>query len=233
MNILDNEQVKRNHFNVIGGFPEAKNIKNELKEYNGEEDLCIACTQLDSHRDYWHLTARERKKILQDWIDFLTNNPTAIKRLHFNSHVPQALFNAACCRQNLVELRCKWGNYPDLTPLEKLDKLNFLYLGGGRVKDITPITKLRNLAVLELQGFRQVEDYSPLTALDKLEQLVIFPTILSYIPMQDLEFLRDMPNLRAFSTHNVTLRRKYTRNEIAALRADLPHLLRADLPRGR
>jgi len=223
MGILSQRQVEKGYFSVIGGFPPAEILK-ELKDYNGEEKICVACTQLDSHRDYLGRKKSEYKKILQEWIEFLSTETKALKALHFNTHVPEALFNAACCQENLEELRFKWGSYSDLSPLENLKKLKFLYIGSGaRVQSLEPLSKMDSLVVLFVENFKKIEDYSPLSRLQNLEQLAIWGLILKKTPIKDLEFLRDMPNLRSIS-FGVTIRRKYTREELAALHETLPHL---------
>ena len=117
---------------------------------------------------------REQKHILNEWINFLRTETKAFKALHFNSHVPQKLFDAVCCQENLEELRFKWGSYSDLSALENLRKLKFLYIGQGtKIQDITPLGKIKNLVVLHIDNFKRIEDYSVLTSLDKLEQLII------------------------------------------------------------
>jgi len=214
--------MKELYFDIIGGFPPAKILK-ELKDYNGEEQICVACTQLDY--EFRDRGKRELKKILDEWIDFLSTNTRALKALHFNSRVPQALFDAACRQENLMELRFKWGAYPDLTALERLGKLQFLYLGpGAGVTDITTLGRLKSLVVLEMSGFKKVEDYSLLIPLVNLEQLVTAGAILQYTPLKDLEFLREMPNLRSILLGGISYRRKYSPEELAGLRAALPNL---------
>ena len=224
------EAQRELYFDIIGGFPPAKILK-ELKEYRGEEKICVACTQIDTstilNKDnpYANLSQRELRNILDAWIDFLRTNTTTLTALHFNSRVPQALLDAACCQENLAELRCKWGAYPDLSALENLRKLQFLYLGpGAGVTDITPLGRLKNLAVLHITGFKKIEDYSPIASLDKLEQLVITGATLQYTPLKDLEFLREMPNLRSLVLWGISYRRKYVPEELADLRAALPNL---------
>lgn len=229
MAVLDEAQVKQLYFQGIGGFPPAKILK-EVKEYNGEEKICVACTQIDNStaimRDnpFAGYSAREIKNILNEWIEFLRTNTTALTALHFNSRVPQALFDAACCQENLTELRCKWGAYADLSALERLRKLQFLYLGErAGVQDIAVLGRLKSLVVLQLNGFKKIEDYSPLVPLSSLEQLAIFGPLLGKTPIKDLEFLRETPQLRSFALGGVTLRKQYTRDELADLRAALPN----------
>ena len=123
MAVLTEEQIKRLYFSKIGGFPSAQIVK-EVKEYKGESHLCIACTQLD-----YPYSERDKKRILNEWIDFLRTNTKALKALHFNSRVPQALFDAACCQENLEELRFKWGAY--LAKLGDVEGKKILDLGCG------------------------------------------------------------------------------------------------------
>lgn len=220
MPVLMETQIKDGYFDVIGGFPPMQIVK-EVKDYKGENHLCIACTQLD----YFVYSEHEKKRVLNEWIDFLRTNTRAFKALHFNSRVPQKLFDAACCQENLEELRFKWGTYSDLSALENLKKLKFLYIGSGSsVRDITIFEKMKNLIVLHIENFKQIEDYSQLIALDKLEQLVISGPVLGRTPVKDLEFLREMRSLVSVWVPNTTIRRKYTSEELAKLRASLPNL---------
>jgi len=230
MPVLTETQIKEGYFDIIGGFPAGKSVVQELKDYKGEERLCIACTQLPSQIDteifgVKGYSEREKRIILDEWIDFLQTNTKTLKALHFNSHVSQKLFNAACCQENLEELRFKWGAYSDLSALENLKKLKFLYIGSGAsVRDITVLGKLKTLVVLYIENFKRIEDYFPLTALDKVEQLVISGPTLGYTPIKDYEFLCEMENLLSAWFPNTTIRKKYTSKEFAELYARLPNL---------
>ncbi|MDF2843734.1 MAG: hypothetical protein K0R00_2160 [Herbinix sp.] len=219
MAILTENQIKNLYFKDIGGFPSKKSMI-ELKDYQGENKVSIFCTQLD-----YIYSEREKKRILVEWIDFLSTNTKAFKSLHFNSRVPQKLFDAACCQEDLEELRFKWGAYKDLSKLKKLDKLKYLYIGSGAsVQDITCLGSLDNLIVLQVENFKKIEDYTPLISLNKLEQLVISGPILGNTPIKDLDFLYKMKNLVSLWLPNTTLRRKYSKEEWERLRADLPNL---------
>lgn len=227
MSILTEAQIKNRYFHGIGGFPplnetdDRSNFAREVKEYKGQDKLCIACTQLDSYG----YSKQESKRILNEWIDFLRTNTKSFKALHFNSNVPQSLFDAACCQENLEELRFKWGAYSDLSELENLKKLKFLYVGSGsRVKDISILANMRSLIVLFDANFKLIEDYSQLATLEKLEQLVISGPTLGRTPMKDLEFLREMQSLISVWLPNTTCKRKYTSEELKNLRASLPAL---------
>jgi hypothetical protein len=69
--------------------------------------------------------------ILAEWFDFLRSNRKTFRALHFASRVPQNLFDAACCQDDLEELRFKWGAYSDLSAIKNLKNLKILYIGSG------------------------------------------------------------------------------------------------------
>lgn len=232
--ILSDKQLKGGYFDVVGGFPNGKYL-HELKDYNGEKYACICCTQL-SFRDHndWkkgYYSEKEKKLIFNEWVDFLTNNPDSnLEAIHFNHAVPQKLLEAACCQKNLKELRLKWGRYSDLTPLKKLEKLQYLFLGGrgSGVTDISVLGELKNLVVLEMEYFSKIEDYSILANLTSLEQLVITGTVSSCAPMKDFDFLRNMPNLRSIFLGRVRVKKRYTQDELDELRRCVPNLYDID-----
>jgi Leucine-rich repeat (LRR) protein len=220
MTALTEEQIMNGYFHTIGGFPPSE-IVHEVKDYTGGDHLCIACTQLDYHG----YSERDKKRILAEWIDYLRTNTKLFRALHFNSRVPQALFDAACCQANLEELRFKWGAYSDLSALENLNNLKMLYIGSGAgVSDIQILGKMKNLIVLYIENFKRIENYAPLSTLNKLEQLVISGPILGRTPIIDIEFLRELKSLVTVWLPNTKFIRKYTSRELADLRSSLPLL---------
>lgn len=214
MPVLTEAQHQKGYFQNIGGFPPAK-IIHTVAEYDGSERCCIACTQLQGQ-----YSDSECRRIEKDWLHFLKHEPTVFTALHFNSHVPQRLFDAACCQKNLVELRTKWGNYGDLSGLANLDKLQYLYLGScPKVSDLSPIAQKQDLIVLFMQNFKRLSDYSPLVSLKKLEQLVISGPTLADTPIADLNFLLHMPSLRSLWLPNTKIKKRYTPEEREILQA--------------
>lgn len=181
-------------FNHIHNFP--KDIKKvvELSEYNGEIALTINCTQLDEN-----YKPKDKKRIVSEWIDFLTHNPDTFSELRFGTRVSQELFNAVCQQKNLKKLHIKWGVYPDISKISNLTQLECLHLGSGvSIESIEPISKLGNLVALYVENYQKIDDYSLLSNLKKLESLSIngdfaAPRILN---IKSLDFLKDMPQLR-------------------------------------
>lgn len=208
MGVLTAVQHQNGYFGNIGSFPPSK-IIHTVAEYDGSTQCCISCTQLQGR-----YSDSERKKILRDWILFLECNPTAFHALHFNSHVPQSLFDAICHQENLIELRLKWGNYANLSRLTNIKNLQYLYLGScPDIQDLTPIIESKNLIVLYMENFKRITDYSPLHKLDKLEQLVISGPILGSMTIQDIAFILDMPSLASVWFPDAVIAKRYTRDE--------------------
>ena len=173
----------------------------EVVEYTGEKELVINCTQLDDYMYPQYAKAREKKRVLSEWCEFLTENPEAFTILSFGTRMPQELFNAVCKQKNLKSLYIKWGVYPDISAIAGLQKLEYLHIGSGAgVLSIDPLAQLKNLVVLSVENFQKIMDYRPLTALENLELLSIEGNALSpkYIHIDSLDFLRDMKQLRAF-----------------------------------
>lgn len=212
--MLTQQNHETGYFHDIGGFP-GKPIITTVYEYDGSGEACISCTQLMGR-----YSDTESRKILREWITFLRNNPGEFHALHFNSRVPQALFEAACDQRVLAELRCKWGSYRDLSGLRNLTKLRYLYLGScPGVKDLSPIPELSELTVLYLENFKSIRNYSPLSGLTQLEQLVLSGPDLGTLCIDDLDFLHGMTSLGSIWLPNISLNRDYSEIEREQLRA--------------
>lgn len=210
MAFLTEKQIKYGFDYFHKDEPRSKCIV-EVSEYNGESELTINCTQLGDSFTPGYKTAKEKKRVLQEWCDFLQNNKTAFTELTFCTRMPQELFNAVCKQENLRKLHIKWGVYSDISKLANLTKLEYLQLGSGAsVESIEPITKLKNLAALSVENFQKIEDYSLFTNLKNLESLSIEGDGLGpkYIYVNSLDFLNNMEQLRFFRFLTARLKSK-------------------------
>lgn len=201
MAILNEKQIKYGFDYFHQDEPQNKCIV-EVSEYTGEKALTINCTQLGDSFTPEYKTAKEKKRVLQEWCDFLQNNPTAFTELIFCTRMPQELFDAVCAQQNLRKLYIKWGVYTDLSKITNLTNLEYLYIGSGAsVGSIEPITQLNNLVALSVANFQKVEDYSLLSNLGKLESLSIEGDCFApkNIRVNSFDFLNEMKQLRYFN----------------------------------
>jgi len=171
----------------------------EVSEFAGEERLVINCTQLGDSFTPQFSSAKEKKRVLNEWCEFLIQNPGQFTELSFGTRMPQELFDAVCCQKNLVKLDIKWGVYKDLSNIEKLQNLQLLRFGSGAgVQSILPLTGLRCLIGLSIENFQKITDYSPLKKLTSLESLSVCGdgTSPQYIKIESLDFLKEMAQLR-------------------------------------
>ena len=170
----------------------------ELKEYNGSEEIILCCTQLPEE-DY--PKQKDRNRVVNEWIQFFKQNPTAIKRLDVACRVNQKLFDAICYQTNLEELIIKWGSYPDLKNIENLKKLKHLSLCANKqTKDLSPIGTLSQLETLRLENFIGTTDYSPLGHLYQLKQLEIHSPMYGVVKLDNLSFLENIKGLKHIKT---------------------------------
>ena len=224
-NILSEKQLKDGYFSLIGGFENGK-ITRFVNDYDGSGICCISCTQM------YDLTEKEKKRILDEWIDFFCNNPCEFKKVHFVSHVPQRLFDAVCLQTELEELRCKWGRYKDISAISKLTKLKYLFLGDcPSCEDVSPILSLEGLVSLEVHNFSKITDWSGLSRLDNLEQFIIYGTMYRRAVIDDLDFLLKMKNLSSFggSVRSIKKYAEEEKNEISAGIKDIHWVNRTDI----
>lgn len=185
-------------------FPEDEQPKCvvEASEYNGEKELTISCTQLSQN-----YKPKDKKRILNEWIELLEGQPNAFTKLNFCTRVPQELFEAICHQPSLADLHIKWGAYSDLSPIANLSNLDLLYIGSGAsVEAVEPISQLSSLKGLYIENFKKVQDYSSLQHLSMLESLTICGDGMGpqYIKVESLDFLRNMVQLHFF--HFLTVR---------------------------
>lgn len=70
-------------------------FKYELPEYAGGKELSINCTQLDGYPyNPKYKSAREKKRVLSEWCEFLIENPHAFTSLSFGTRMPQELYKS-------------------------------------------------------------------------------------------------------------------------------------------
>jgi len=210
MSVLTEKQIKYG-FNYYHRDESQPKSVIEVSEYQGETRLTINCTQLGDSFTPQYKTQKEKKRVLQEWCNFLTENPTAFEELSFGTRMTQELFNAVCAQKRLKKLSIKWGVYPDISRLENLQSLEFLHIGSGAsVQSIAPIASLSNLVALSVENFQKVNDYGALANLSKLESLSIEGDGLGpqYIHVDTLDFLSNMPQLRFFRFLTARLKSK-------------------------
>ena len=222
--LLTEEQIKIGYFNYGLSHnnnldPHYNTVITEVSEWNGNEYVCIGCTQLyppgcpgNPKKGY---TVPEQKHVLSEWVEFMRTNTKAFRGVHFCTSLPQALLEAVCCQENLETLRIKWGTFTDWSCLENLKNLKYFTSNGFRAKvsDVRPFGKLKELVVLDLVDYKKIRDLTPLENLPNLEELVFAGFSCA---IKDLEFLCHLPKLKALGL-SAKLVKAYTLQELDAL----------------
>ena len=88
MPVLSQKQIEYGFDYFHKDEPQNKCIV-EVSEYNGESELTINCTQLGDSFTPQYKSAKEKKRVLQEWCDFLQSNKTAFTALSFCTRMPQ------------------------------------------------------------------------------------------------------------------------------------------------
>ena len=172
-----------------------------VSEYDGQEEVLIAATQLGA--EYSTSAAR---RVVQEWVTFLSSGPTPIRRLEFTTRTPARLFEALQGQPQLEVLVVKWGDYSALSALQDLTQLRELSLrGASKVTDVSPLSLLTGLRSLVIEGFREIVDPLPLGRLALLESLELGGDWTGprngHVP--SIRFLRELQTLQQLLLHTL------------------------------
>lgn len=161
-------------------------------EYNGEAAICVEATQNDA------LTATQKKKLVQEWVDFFEAGPSPVKRLEFITRTPRRLFESLQHQTQLEDLRLKWGDYSDLSPIPILPNLHTLkFQSAPAVKTLEPLTGNATIRTLQIHGLRDAHDMNPIGTMTSLRNLHLGGdgNSLRVAHIDSLEFIHNLPQL--------------------------------------
>jgi len=135
-------------------------------DYDGGERLRLSW-------DLGRLAEKEKKQAIKQWSEKLPDMHD-VRWLSLWSHVAPPLFEAACRMTNLECLQIKWSNIRDISAIENLRHLRYLYVGSStKIESIEPLSALSKLQLLEIENFKLITDFSPLNRLKSLESLAV------------------------------------------------------------
>lgn len=172
-----------------------------VAEYDGGLALRVAATQLDAR-----YSATAARRIVDEWCEFFAAGPSRLVDLSFVSRTPRRLFMSLAGQTQLTALRVKWGDYDDLSPLEGMQGLTELWLGGASsVRNLEPLASLAQLRELTIESLRFVSDLSPLGALPGLRFLDVGGDWASprNVHVDSIAFLRNLPGLEQLGLFSI------------------------------
>lgn len=197
-----------------------------VEDYRGQRAVAVAATQLG---DRLELTRTQRRKILDDWITFLSTTDTHIESLEFVSRVPQELLDAVAGQAQLRALAVKWGPYEDLSALSGLSSLSKVSFGGAsRVESLEPLRSLPCLTDLRFSEAFRVQDVSLLGELVTLRSLTFgsdYPGTDRSVTIGDVGWVRGLTELRVLALPGTRI----LDPDLSPI-LDLPHLEELRLP---
>jgi hypothetical protein len=194
--LVPEEDLKYGYWSLLRYEAEKLGVKviNKIEEYKGEEYLMLACTQLNNH------TAVEQTKVVNKWCELFTSQQLSAKIIWLNSRASQKIIDAVCHQQNLEGLWIKWGVYPDISKLNKLQQLKYLHLGGGSsIEDISSVATLSCLKNFESSHLYKINNYSFLGKMKNITDLTIEGdpySSMKHVVLDSLEFLEEMPQIQ-------------------------------------
>jgi len=172
-----------------------------VDEYDGGSVVRVSATQLGTR-----YSARQAKKIVDQWCDFFAGGPTSITDLAFVTRTPKRLFASLRGQTQLRSLGVKWGDYDDLSPLTGMHELTELWLGGASsVLTLAPLAAMPKLRELAIESLRRAHDLTPLGSLNQLRKLEIGGDWMSprIAHVESLAFLRNLPDLEQLVLHTI------------------------------
>jgi hypothetical protein len=172
-----------------------------LDEYAGESAVVLLATQLGL--DY---SPTQAKRVVAEWVEFLSAGPSPIEELRFVSRTPKRMFEALRGQTQLKILQVKWGDYEDLSALEGMQELHTLRLAGASsVQTLSPLASLQRVRTLSLESLRRAHDLSPVGEMRSVTSLDVGGDWMSIriAHVDSISFLRLMPQLRRLLLHTM------------------------------
>lgn len=161
-------------------------------DYDGSERLQLSW-------DLGRISEKEKKQAIKQWSEKLPELHN-VRWLSLWSHVTPPMFAAACRMSSLECLQIKWSNVRDIAAIENLRHLRYLFFGSStKIESIEPLAALSSLCLLEIENFKLITDFSPLTRLTSLESLAVTGSMWSRQDVGTLETFAQMTWLQSLA----------------------------------
>jgi Leucine-rich repeat (LRR) protein len=115
--------------------------------------------------------------------------------------------------KNTASLGLSWNKITDISPLESLTELRWLFLSDNNISDLTPLSELTNLRILNIAG-NEITDVTPLGGLINLNNLQLGDNRRRISDFTPLKNLKNLGTLNLDGT-------RISENEVSELRAAL------------
>lgn len=198
MEELKEEQIIKGfwYWDTEAKFPPKSIIR--VEDYYPKSKLNLSITQLDT-------VPKVQKKIVEQWCELLPCLAD-VKFLWLSSKVSQNIFDAVCKMPNLEGLYIKWSSIKDISNLKQLKHLKHLHIGSSaQVESIEVLSDLDKLVTLEIENFKKIVDFNPISSLVKLQGLGIDGSIWTAQKLTSLKPVENLSRLKYLTLLNTKI----------------------------
>jgi Leucine-rich repeat (LRR) protein len=154
------------------------------------------------------LTEKERNVTKKEWIQLLPQLGN-IKYLWISGLVNQEFIDAICEMSWLKSLCIKWTSIKKLDKISNLNNLIHLFIGSSsKLENMNGLENLTNLITLQIEGFKLINDISPITKLKTLKGLHIRGDMWKKQYIDNLNGLENLIELEYFSLDGTEVKEK-------------------------
>jgi Leucine-rich repeat (LRR) protein len=198
MEELTEEQIRKGfwYWDQDSKFPPKPIIR--VENYHPKSKLNLSITQLDT-------APKVQSKMVEQWCELLPSLAD-VKYLWLSSKVSQNIFDAVCKMPNLEGLYIKWSSVNDIAQLKQLKHLKHLHFGSSaQVESIDALGDSASLVTLEIENFKKIVDFSPISKLVNLQGLGIDGSIWTTQKLTSLKPVESLSELKYLTLLNTKI----------------------------
>ena len=191
-------------FNGENEYSNSFQIQSYVEEVFEKEGITINLFPIDSDI---HITTKEKKKIISEWLDILPNL-NKLKSLSIRHKVDIEFFQKICQIDSLESLEIWSSNIADISEISKLKNLKRLDLKGfNKLINIKPVTKLKELQKFSIEKSFIIENYRCISELNNLIGLQLNGDLFApkNLKLENISFINELKNLEHLDLLNCNI----------------------------
>lgn len=190
------DRYKNNLFfdgdNEYSNSYQIQTFKEEIFE---EENISLNLFPIDFNNN---LTSKEKKKIIDEWLDVLPSLKT-LKSLSIRHSVNIDFFKVVCKIKSLENLQFWSSNTYELNEISNLTNLKRLDLQGfTKITNLSPLVKIKNLSKLSIEKCFNIGDFDTISELNNLIALQLNGDTFApkKLRLDNIVFIEHLKNLK-------------------------------------
>lgn len=194
-------------FNGENEYSNSYQIQSFVEEVFEKDSITINLFPIDFDN---HITTKEKKKIISEWLDILPNL-NKLKSLSIRHKVDIEFFQKICQIDSLESLEVWSSNLADISEISKLKNLKRLDLKGfNKLINVKPITKLKKLEKLSIEKSFLIDNYRCISELNNLIGLQLNGDLLApkNLKIENISFIKELEDLEHLDLSNCIISSK-------------------------